>query len=162
MKTQVKGARGERLAQEFLEHQGYELIQANFVRRVGEIDLIMQAPSPVAGDRSTRLRTIVFVEVRFRRSSDFGGAIASIDWRKQRKMVRVAQAWLQQNASSRECARIDVVALQPSNNALSGSPDVTLANALASRSMSTPARNEVYHWRSHDLLWIQNAVEATS
>ena len=113
MKTQQRGALGEKLAQEFLEHRGYRFVEANFTRRVGEIDLVMLAPPMASGTDASELRTIVFVEVRYRSSSGFGGAIASIDWRKRRKMIRVAKAWLQQHASSRDCARIDVIALQP-------------------------------------------------
>ncbi len=133
MKKQEQGALGEALARSYLESLGYRFIGANFRRRVGEIDLIMQEP------RSLDLQQpIVFVEVRYRATSKFGGAIESIDWRKQRKMLRVALAWLQQNAPSTQTARIDVIAIKPHQMLV---PDGEIL------------------WKHHQLTWLQNAVE---
>lgn len=133
MDKSLQGAAGETLARTFLESRGYQFVGANFHRRVGEIDLIMQSP---VSDCTPR--TIVFVEVRFRASRKFGGAAGSIDWKKQRKMVRVARAWLQKNASSQDLARIDVIAIEPGQ----------------------PTGNTATHaWQGHQVEWIRNAVE---
>ena len=92
---------------------------------------------------------VVFVEVRYRATPGFGGALASIDWKKQRKMTRVASAWLQRNASSTQMARIDVITLEP----------------LFSEELRTPSNSshnltkEVQNWKNHRLHWIPNAVE---
>ena len=43
------------------------------------------------------LSLLVFVEVRLRRHTRYGGALASVDWRKQRKLARAALAWAQQH-----------------------------------------------------------------
>ncbi|MDH2916373.1 MAG: YraN family protein [Gallionella sp.] len=77
------GAQAEQTAARFLQQQGLRLIQANYRCRYGEIDLILKD-----GD------TLVFAEVRMRSRSDFGGAAASIDARKQAKLVHTAQHYL--------------------------------------------------------------------
>ena len=74
------GALAEQLAAHYLQQQGLKLLQMNYSCRYGEIDLILQD-----GD------THVFAEVRLRSGSTFGGAAASIDARKQAKLVRTAQ-----------------------------------------------------------------------
>ena len=145
MKTQQRGQQGESLARSFLEHVGYQFLESNFIRRVGEIDLVMLAPS----DPPDTDTVIVFVEVRYRATPGFGGALASIDWKKQRKMTRVANAWLQRNASSTQMARIDVITLEP------------LASQelrLPSSAIDDPA-TDVKIWKNHRLHWIHNAVE---
>ena len=148
MKTQEQGQLGETLARSFLEHAGYRFLESNFTRRVGEIDLVMLAPVDPPDTDSV----VVFVEVRYRATSGFGGALSSIDWRKQRKMRRVANAWLQRNASSTQIARIDVITLEPRGSEelrtpLSSSPDQTI---------------DVQIWKNHRLYWIPNAVEEST
>jgi putative endonuclease len=66
-----------------LQQRGLKLITQNYRCRFGEIDLILQ-------DKEI----LVFVEVRLRRSKDFGGAAASINARKQAKLIRTAQHYL--------------------------------------------------------------------
>jgi putative endonuclease len=128
MHKRKQGERFELLAWSWLENHGYSLIDKNFARRIGEIDLIVQDP-----DNST----VVFVEVRFRSSERYGGAIASVDYRKQRKLARTANSWLQRYANQFTPARIDVIALKP---------------AL----QNTPTKN---YWRGFEVIWIKNAVE---
>lgn len=128
MHKREQGARHEMLAWSWLESRGYSLIEKNYTRRVGEIDLIVRDPDNT---------TVVFVEVRFRASEHHGGAIGSIDFRKQRKLVRTANSWLQRYATQDTSARIDVIALRPATN-------------------TTPAST---HWRGFEINWIKNAVE---
>ena len=66
-----------------MQQRGLKLIARNYRCRFGEIDLLMQDGE-----------TLVFVEVRMRSSTDFGGAAASIDARKQAKLIRTAQHYL--------------------------------------------------------------------
>lgn len=124
----AKGDAAEDLAKSWLESQGYTALETNFNRRIGEIDLIMQGPggSP-----------IVFVEVRYRHNQTLGGALESVNFRKQNKIRRTAVAWLQMNADSRAEARIDVIAVSPAQ------PD-------------TPAEQ---FWQGHRMVWIVNAIE---
>jgi putative endonuclease len=94
------GALAEQLAAQYLQQQGLKLLYANYRCRYGEIDLILQD-----GD------THVFAEVRLRSSSAFGGASASIDARKQAKIVRTAQHYLSSLKRIPPC-RFDAILMQ--------------------------------------------------
>lgn len=91
------GAQAEQSAARFLQQQGLRLVQANYRCRFGEIDLILKD-----GD------TLVFAEVRMRSNKDFGGAAASIDARKQGKLILTAQHYLASLSSAPPC-RFDAV-----------------------------------------------------
>ncbi|MGY0618413.1 YraN family protein [Lysobacter sp. A378] len=78
-----RGAAVEAAARDHLQQSGLRPVAANASYRLGEIDLVM-----LDGD------TLVFVEVRYRHDDRFGGGAASVDWRKQRKLVRAAQMFL--------------------------------------------------------------------
>ena len=80
---QAKGAAAEQLAADYLQRQGLRLIERNFRVRGGEIDLICRDGG-----------TTVFVEVRLRSRSDFGGAAASITAAKQARLILAARHWL--------------------------------------------------------------------
>ena len=85
--TKARGDAGEDEALAYLQARGLRLLQRNYRtpgRGGGEIDLIMQSADG----------TVVFVEVRQRSRSDFGGAAASIGVRKQRRIVFAAQHYL--------------------------------------------------------------------
>ncbi|MEH4659483.1 YraN family protein [Phytobacter diazotrophicus] len=88
-------------ARHWLERKGMRFLAANVRERGGEIDLIMQ-------DKSTT----VFVEVRYRKSSLFGGAAASVTASKQRKLLHAARLWLARHNGSFDTVdcRFDVVA----------------------------------------------------
>lgn len=77
------GASGEALAAAYLERHGLAIVARNVRSRFGEIDL-------VARDRDV----LVFVEVRLRRSSAFGGAAASITAAKRARLVKAAEGYL--------------------------------------------------------------------
>ena len=93
------GARAERLAAEFLEARGLAIVTRNFRTRRGEIDLIARDGA-----------TLVFVEVRLRRSQFFGGAGASITAAKGARMTSAAQAYLATLGHEPPC-RFDAVLL---------------------------------------------------
>ncbi|MEO1888696.1 MAG: YraN family protein [Cycloclasticus sp.] len=99
--TNTLGQQGEDLALAFLQKNGLTLIQRNYRSRYGEIDLVMQDKQHV-----------VFVEVRFRSSNSFGGALLSVDRRKQSKLIKCAQQYMA-NESSRLGFRFDVIAISP-------------------------------------------------
>jgi len=79
----VRGQAAEALAAAYLQAHGLGILARNVRFRGGEVDLIA-----LDGDG------IVFVEVRLRRNSRFGGAAASITPAKQRRIVLAAQMWL--------------------------------------------------------------------
>lgn len=94
------GIRAEQLAAQFLQQHGLKLLQHNYRCRFGEIDLILQDGE-----------TLVFAEVRLRSRNDFGGAAASINNTKQKKLVRAAQYYLSSLANVPAC-RFDAVLLR--------------------------------------------------
>lgn len=93
------GQKAEELAAAFLQAKGLSVLERNFRAKVGEIDIVAKD-----GDE------VVFVEVRARASRDFGGAAASVDGAKRRKLIRAAALWLQARGWDGAC-RFDVVAL---------------------------------------------------
>ncbi len=100
--TQELGARAERAAGEFLRSRGLTLLQCNFRRRAGELDL-------VARDGNV----LVIAEVRLRTSTACGGAAASIGPCKQRRIIRAAQQLLQHHPEYRRLAvRFDALLIE--------------------------------------------------
>ncbi len=87
----AQGAHVEALARDFLLRHGLTPVAANANYRGGELDLVMRDGN-----------TLVFVEVRYRRGSGFGGGAASVDANKRRKLVHAAGLFL---AAHREHAR---------------------------------------------------------
>jgi putative endonuclease len=81
--TTTRGREAEAAAAVYLEGCGQRVVERNFRVRGGEIDLICRDG-----------KTLVFVEVRQRSRSDFGGAAASITASKQRRIVLAAQHYL--------------------------------------------------------------------
>lgn len=93
------GVLAEQAAATFLQRQGLHLLQRNYRCRFGEIDLILREGE-----------TVVFVEVRLRSRSDYGGAAASIDARKQHKLILAAQHYLSRFSPPPPC-RFDALLL---------------------------------------------------
>ena len=104
---QARGQEAEQRALEYLNARGLELVERNYRCRCGEIDLVMRDGE-----------WLVFVEVRFRRHRGFGGAAASVDGRKQRRLVRAAEHFLQRHRLTEKPCRLDVVAIGPGDNAI--------------------------------------------
>jgi putative endonuclease len=104
---QQSGRRAEELAAEFLRAEGFEILQRNYLRRLGELDVIAR-----------RADLLVIAEVRTRSSAAFGGAAASVDRRKQQRITRAATALLQQRADlARLAVRFDVVVVSDPHGA---------------------------------------------
>ncbi|WP_449359969.1 YraN family protein, partial [Alishewanella longhuensis] len=74
----------EQLALAYLQQQGLQLVTQNFSCKVGEIDLIMR-----------QQQSWVFVEVKYRASNAYGGALAAVSRSKQQKVLRAVQYYLQ-------------------------------------------------------------------
>ena len=105
--TKQKGDAAEDRALHYLQAQGLQLLQRNYRtpgRGGGEIDLIMRAADG----------TLVFVEVRNRASAQHGGAMASVTFVKQRRIVFAAQYYLLKLRQMPPC-RFDVVAVEGDN-----------------------------------------------
>jgi putative endonuclease len=97
--SSLVGQAAESRAEAFLKTHGLTLVARNWRCRFGEIDLVMQDGS-----------TLVFVEVRMRSRSDFGGAAASVTTAKQKKLLAAARQYLSTLRALPPC-RFDVVAL---------------------------------------------------
>lgn len=94
------GKIGEEIAGDYLEHQGYQIIDSNFRTRFGEIDIIARD-----GD------VWVFVEVKARRGISFGLPEEAVTFRKQNKIVRQALAYIKEKKLGEISWRIDVVSI---------------------------------------------------
>jgi len=96
------GAAAEAAAADYLQSQGLSVLARNLRCRAGELDLVCLDGG-----------VIVIVEVRHRATSDFGGALASVTWRKQRKLIRATKFhWQRRPAWRARALRFDVVAVQ--------------------------------------------------
>jgi putative endonuclease len=103
MDRQQIGQAAEDAAVVFLESQGLEILYRNFRRRAGELDIVARHSDE-----------LIIVEVRTRSSEKFGGAAASVDFRKQAKLRRAAALLLQQRKDLAALrVRFDVVAIGP-------------------------------------------------
>ena len=90
--------RGEDLACEELQRRGYDILARRHRTRLGEIDIIARH----AG-------TVVFIEVKARAGSAFGGGAAAVGWRKQQRIVLMAADYLARHRLVDQPCRFDVV-----------------------------------------------------
>ena len=99
MKTQLTGRRGEAAAAEYLRKKGYEITEANYTTRFGEIDLIAKKHDDV-----------IFVEVKTRKDKRFANAFEAVTAGKRAKIQTAADQWLSSNdPKSKLNVRFDVV-----------------------------------------------------
>ena len=94
------GARGEEIAAAHLTRAGLRVVARNFRTRRGEVDIVAQDSE-----------TLVFVEVRTRRTASFGSPEESVTARKRQRVVLVAQQYLQERGLESRPWRVDVVAV---------------------------------------------------
>jgi len=93
------------IAVKHLKRNGYKILTRNYRTKVGEIDII-------AKDRET----IVFVEVKARRSDRFGGPKYALTSQKQERISKAALWYLKETNQFHERARFDVVAISQEND----------------------------------------------
>ena len=91
---------GEAAAAEWYESQGYEVLARNWRSRVGELDLIVR-----------KGRRFVFCEVKARSSDAFGAPAEAVTMAKQRRIRRLAAAWLEDAPARPTEIRFDVVSV---------------------------------------------------
>ncbi len=99
-KTQSVGHEAETMAADFLQDQGYRIINRNWRCRWGELDLIAQEGE-----------TLVFIEVKARSSHDFGSPEESLTRTKQRKLLKAAWQYLQSANMLESEWRFDLIAI---------------------------------------------------
>jgi putative endonuclease len=105
------GEAGESLAARILKRQGYQIIETNYRNQLGEIDIIAREGG-----------SIVFVEVKARKSPNFGNPKWAVTPQKQRRISMVALYYLKTTRQSHAKARFDVVAI----SSLSEPPQVEI------------------------------------
>lgn len=95
------GREKEELAEEYLREQGYEILDMNFYGRFGEIDIIARDGE-----------TLVFAEVKYRKSERFGNSLEAVDTRKQKKICQTALYYLaRHHISDSVPCRFDVIGI---------------------------------------------------
>lgn len=102
MTTTGTGSEAEQAAAEYLQRQGFDVIERNFRTPRCEIDIIAQK-----GQR------LYFVEVKYRSRDTQGGGLDYITARKQQQMQRAANIWLQQHKWDKE---VTLAAIEVSAN----------------------------------------------
>jgi len=100
MEKKELGKKGEALALRFLKKRGYQIIERNYVCKMGEMDIIAKEKD-----------TLVFVEVKTRTSTTFGPPQLAVDPAKQMQLSKVALSFLKEKRLEDAKARFDVVAI---------------------------------------------------
>jgi len=95
------GKRGEELAAAYLAKVGYKIIERNYRCVFGELDIVAEEGG-----------SIVFIEVKSRRSVAYGDPQLAVDFRKQKKISMAALDYLEKKHQHNCNARFDVVAVK--------------------------------------------------
>ena len=98
MNTLLVGDLGERAAADYLQEAGYEILKRKYRLKIGEIDIIAKINN-----------TLVFVEVKTRSNSRYGFPAEAVTYRKQQKIINMAQCYLNYINSTTACCRFDVI-----------------------------------------------------
>ena len=101
------GPRGERAAEKYLRRNGYRIVERNFRAAGAEIDIVA-----MDGD------TLVFVEVKTRRSCEAGAPEEAVDERKQKQIRRAAEIFATRYCADDVTMRFDIVAIDASGKRL--------------------------------------------
>ena len=111
-KNNTLGAWGESLAAQFLRKKRYEIVEAGFRSRFGEIDLIVQ-----------NRKYLVFVEVKLRKNADFARAMEFVDRKKQDRIRTTASVYLSLHPTKLQ-PRFDVIEIYAPQGELTSRPEI--------------------------------------
>ncbi len=100
LSNRARGQWGEELAAAHYRRLGYEILDRNWRSPTGELDLVVRDGT-----------TIVFSEVKARRTDRFGPAASAVTIEKQRRIRQLAVEWLRANELRADSIRFDVVAI---------------------------------------------------
>lgn len=103
MNNKDLGKQGEKMIESYLSEKGYEILERNYQKKTGEIDLIARSPGK---------DEIVFIEVKTRKSGTYGRPEEAVDQRKLKKIEKTALFWLNENRKTDVLWRIDILALE--------------------------------------------------
>ncbi|MFO1258421.1 MAG: YraN family protein [Gammaproteobacteria bacterium] len=96
--SRLIGQQVEDFAAQYLSQQGIQILEKNFQCKAGEIDIVGRMAN-----------ILVFVEVRYRRSREFGHPLETVTRAKQIKLIRTAQYYLQRFRNHPPDCRFDVI-----------------------------------------------------
>ncbi len=96
---------GEEIATNYLKKKGYKIVERNFRKGYGEIDII-----------ATFQNALVFVEVKTRATSLYGGALEAIAYHKIKSLIRTAQFYKMLHPTLPEALRIDAILIDLDSN----------------------------------------------
>lgn len=100
--SQKTGQQYERLAVKFLKQHGMKILRQNYRSKMGEIDVIARDGN-----------TLVFIEVKYRQSTQFGSSAEMVSYNKQIKIIKTAQLYLTQHPDAQNVpCRFDIIAIQ--------------------------------------------------
>ena len=94
------GSNYEKIAGQYLEQQGYQIVEYNFHSRFGEIDIIAKHEG-----------YLVFIEVKYRENDKSGHPLEAVSVSKQRTISKCAFYYLQKHKVQEESVRFDVVGI---------------------------------------------------
>ena len=92
------GKAAELAAEQYLRAKGYQILDRNIRLAMGELDLVV-----------SKAETVVFVEVKARRTASFGGAAYAIDQRKEHRLFQLAASYMAKRQWSHRACRFDVI-----------------------------------------------------
>lgn len=102
MNKRAFGTEGESAARDYIVSKGGKILEMNFRRPSGEIDIIAKMR-----------KTILFIEVKRRSSLRFGRPSEAVDPRKQTHILRTAMLYLQENGLEDAPVRFDIIEILP-------------------------------------------------
>ena len=98
--NQIVGSSGEKLAYRYLKSLGYRVMESNFQTALGEIDLVAYQD-----------QTLIFVEVKTRRSKKWGTPFMAVTATKQKKIIQVALEYIQVKKPRYDDLRFDIISI---------------------------------------------------
>ncbi len=96
----LEGRRGERVAARFLLRQGFDILARRWQAHSGELDII-----------AFECETLVFLEVKTRRTGDYGEPWEFVDWQKQQILRRAAEQFIADHDLGKYSYRFDIVSV---------------------------------------------------
>ena len=100
------GSKYEEKAADYLISKGYSILEKNYLRRTGEIDIVVKSPDDY----------LVAVEVKYRSSDRFGSPFSAVNYTKQRKIYKTLLFYMSEHNIPMDAkCRFDVVGIYGDN-----------------------------------------------
>jgi len=110
--TSTSGAQKEQQASDWLQAQGFQIIEQNYRCKGGEIDIIALSPA-CPNTQSSHEPTLVFIEIKYRKNNQYGHPSEFVTPQKQRRITQCAQLFLLKNSSLNHLPmRFDVITFE--------------------------------------------------